>query len=216
MVTKQQTRVHGFRRVAGLAGAALAIGIGLAAPVAAQHSPQRVQSAPAAAGSHAFHSDGWCYVFDGRQWQRTEWRRTYPDGRNPHLYDLHQGQVWVKRIDTSRPGWIAELSPSMRAPASWLMYPVNTRLTAENVFVLLHQRQWVTLAQLQALASGRANLPITGDGISGLQAGVLGGYGTSAGTGDRRQYASVLGGVTAASTRSATQAQVEAALYGGR
>jgi hypothetical protein len=218
MDTKKQARVRGFRRAAGIVGAALAIGIGLGSSVSAQRYPQRVQSAPAAVGSYAWQNDGWCYVFDGRQWQRTEWRRTYPDGRNPHIYDLYQGRSWVKRVDTSRPGWIGELWPSKPAPGSWLLYPTNTQLTAANVFVLVHQRQWVTLAQLQAMASGRANLPITGDGISGYQGGVVGGYGSSPTVtgGDRTLYAAVLGGITAATQRTATQAQIEAALYPGR
>jgi hypothetical protein len=214
--TQTTTGTETIGRWAMATALAAVLGLGLAAPAAAQY--QRVQSAPAAVGSQVWHNDGWAYVMTARGWARTNSQRVFPQRNNGHLVDIYNGGRWVQRIDTSQPGWIFELRSDVQAPLSWVKYPANAPISPATTYYLLNNQQWVTLPQLQ-MAQGMSNrgAPMVGNGLDN-QMGVLGGYGTTPVIrgGSSVGGAYVLGGNTAASQRTAAQVAIDAALAPSR
>jgi hypothetical protein len=165
-------------------------------------------------GSYTWGQNGYQYQYTAGGYVFTGLRKVQPFPNVPQVFDIYQGQTWLKRLDLREPGWVAVLTPAARAPISWVKTPVNQPATAQNSYFLLNNQHWVTMAQLQALDGQRArSSQLCGDGIHNQMA-CLGGTGTtpvithgsSVGTGG--QY--VLGGSTAALPRSATQTQFDA------
>ena len=189
------------------------VGMAAAAPAAAQY---RVRSAQPAGST--WHSDGNPQQSRGG-YARTGLRSVRPYPNVPQIVDVYDGQTWMQRLDYREPGWVLVLSAGVQAPLSWLKFPANQSPTAQNSYFLYNNQHWLTMAQLQAMSGQPAGQPsqgqICGDGINNQMA-CLGGTGTTpvithggdAGVGG--QY--VLGGNTAASQRSETQAYVDAQL----
>lgn len=152
---------------------ALLVSVSAVARAEAQNAPQYVQSRPVE-GSHAWDSDGSCYVFAGNRWVRDGYFRSFPVPSNRHLYDLFSHGQFLKRVDTSLPGWTQELPAAHLAASSlisWVRYRVNTTPTEANVQALLKStNQWVSLAQLRA-ASAHTQPALGG----GNPAGIVGG-----------------------------------------
>jgi hypothetical protein len=214
MTTTTTTRRGTMGRWMAAGALTMALGLGMAAAAEAQY--QRVQSAPPAVGSQVWGENGYQYQYTGRGYVATGLRKVHPFRNMPQVYDLYNGQTWLKRLDYREPGWVAVLTPAARAPISWVKSPVNQAATAQNSYFLLNNQQWVTMAQIQAMSGQRAQTPgICGDGINNQMA-CLGGTGTTpvithgSGVGTAGQY--VIGGNTAASQRNQHQVAIDAAL----
>jgi hypothetical protein len=215
MTTTTTTRRGTIGRWTTAGALAMALGLGMAAAAEAQN--HRVQSAPPAVGSQVWGENGYQYQYTGRGYVATGLRKVHPYRNMPQVYDLYNGQTWLKRLDYREPGWVAVLTPAARGPISGVKWPVNQAATEQNSYFLLNNQHWVTMAQLRAMDGQRAPAPqICGDGINNQMA-CLGGNGTTptitqgSGVGTGGQY--VLGGNTAASQPGVTKAEVDAIMW---
>ena len=164
---------------------------------------QYVQSRPVQ-GSYAWHQDGWYYRQQGGQWLRTNYRRVFPNPANPHVYDVYDNGRFLKRIDTSQPGWVKELPAANLAASSavsWTARPVNIAVTEANTWLLLKAtNRWTTAARMRA-ARAPFQVPAGGGVQTGLYSGTLGGVSGAVitqgngGAPTGGLYSSVLGGV---------------------
>jgi hypothetical protein len=210
MTTMTTTRTRTVRRWLSAGALAGTLAAGVAVPAEAQY--RRVQSAPPPAGSEAWDHHGYQLQFTGQGYVRTGVRKVHPYRNLPQVYDLYQGQTWLKRLDYREPGWVAVLTPAAQAPFSWIKHPVNQQATAQNTYLLYGNQHWLTMAQIQAMAGQPAQRQtVCGDGIHN-QMGCLGGvpgpvitHGSSVGTGGHY----VIGGNTAASPRTEAQIHID-------
>ena len=163
------------KRIGGVAMLALVLVGGSAVSATAQM--QYVQSRPVR-GSYAWHSDNWYYQQQGGRWVRTGYRRVFPNPANPHVYDIYASGQFLKRVDTSQPGWVKELPAANLAASSvvsWTARQVNTTATEANTWFLIKaSNQWTTVARLRA-AQSQAQAPAAGGVQTGNFMNTLGG-----------------------------------------
>jgi len=151
MTTTTTTRRGTMGRWMAAGALAMALGLGMATASEAQY--QRVQSAPPAVGSQVWGENGYEYQYTGRGYVATGLRKV---PNMPQVYDIYDGQTWLKRLDYREPGWVAVLTPAARGPISWVKWPVNQAATEQNTYFLLDNQHWVTMAQFQAMDGQRA------------------------------------------------------------
>ena len=152
-----------------------------AVPAAAQ--VQQVASRPAE-GSHAWGSDGWCYVVQGGRWYRTGFYRSFPMANNPHVFDLYENGRFSKRVNVGDPRYYQEMPAANFAATSyvsWVRHPARGQVTAATVEVFVKNwGRWVTLQQVQALTAQQAAQPAYNPNNPLLAASVVGGTQTLA------------------------------------